>query len=133
MRYIYLKAILSGYRIVCVIVLRVEYLGPHQCAYAGIGIHLLESISVLVPLVVQIDDVVCGAALVLLGCTKYLSFHLDAHLLLLFLVLHMVPPVEVAVHALLPQVVMRVVLFINMHFTHMAIRNSEILVKTIGL
>jgi hypothetical protein len=133
MRDIYLKAVLSGYRIVGVVIPLVEYLGPHQCAHAGIGIYLLESVSVLVPLIVQIDDVICGAALVLLSCTKYLSFHLDAHFLLRFLVLHVVPSVEVALHALLPQVVVRVLLFINMHFAHTAICNSEILVKTIGL
>jgi hypothetical protein len=44
-----------------------------------------------------------------------------------------VPPVEVAIHALLPQVVMRVVLLVNMLLSNTAICNSEILVKTVGL
>jgi hypothetical protein len=44
-----------------------------------------------------------------------------------------VPPVEVAIHALLPQVVMRVVLLVDVLLADTAIRNSEVLIKTVGL
>jgi hypothetical protein len=44
-----------------------------------------------------------------------------------------VPPVEVAIHALLPQVVMRVVFLVDMLLADTAICNSEVLIKTVSL
>jgi hypothetical protein len=53
--------------------------------------------------------------------------------LLLLLMLHMVPSIQISLETLLSQIVETRVLLFYMHFSHFSVRNCEIFVETVGL
>jgi hypothetical protein len=53
--------------------------------------------------------------------------------LLLLLMLHMVPSIQISLETLLSQIVETRVLLFYMHFSHFSVRNCEIFVETVSL
>lgn len=97
--------VLTSDHIKVVVILGVKIFASHQSAHTGIIVNLLQSHSVLVVLVAQRDNIISGTTLVFLGSAINLGLDGNASLLLFLLMLHMVPPVEVPLEALLPECV----------------------------
>jgi hypothetical protein len=88
--------VLASDHIEVIVVFRVEVLRAHHRTHTRIVVDLLQSLTVFVVLVVERDNVIGRATLILLCCAIDFCLGLKASLLLLFFILHVVPSVEIS-------------------------------------
>ena len=132
-RYIDFGTNIAGKDVVSSVVLLIKYSRSDERSYTGVIVNLFQASTLVVAVIVHIDDVETCTALVSLTCSIYISFETDSVLLELLLVIHDVESLLLTFKSLFPQVENFGLLLIHYIGSHFLICFVEGLVKTILL
>ena len=132
-RHLDADAFLARENIVGAIALVVNVLGAHEGADAAVLVVLRQLLPIVRLVVVEVEQVVGGAPLILLPRIEVVPLHVD-HLRLTHLrLLHVFKSVDFALESLLSEVGPLVLDVLEFLLTHALIRNGEVLVKSLLL
>ena len=115
------------------VILIVQVLAPHQCPDFSIIIKLLQTLSILRSVIVQVHYVICCSSLVLLPCLIQVNPSSNPIRFILFLLFHSIPPILIFPKPFSPQVMQLCLVLIIHLFPHFLVNHCKVFVKTISL
>ena len=87
-------SVLAGQNVERAVALVVNVLRAHQSSHSAVSVVLLQLLPIVVLVVVQIEEVVCRASLILLSCIELVSFRLKDLSVLYITSLHVFKPAD---------------------------------------
>ena len=104
-RYGHVGTCLTGQDVVATVIFFVEYMRSHERTNHAVIVNLAKTSAIFVMLIVHIDNIEAGTALVLFAGLIHVTFHGDSVMLELVIRIHFVKSCFLTLEALLAQVV----------------------------
>ena len=123
-------AVLTGQDVVGTVALIVDVLSAHQGSHAAICVVLFKVLAICSLVIVEVQQVVCSAALILLSCIEMVLFDLEDFLLASILCLHVSKAVHLTCVSLFAKMCPLVLNVLELVLANALVSHCEVLVKS---